>query len=63
MITDTLLDRLVETKTRVNKARDMIDKARTKQERRDAEEELNFWQGKASYYETQLSKSRKEVRQ
>ena len=51
MTTDTLLDRLGEARRRCNEAREQMGKAITKKAQREAEEELNFWQGKTSWYE------------
>jgi len=55
MTTDTLLDCLGEARGHCNEAREQMEKATTEEAQREAEEELNFWQGKTSWYEEALN--------
>ena len=58
MTTDTLLEQLSEARKQANLARDAMSKARTKGGRREAEEELNFWQGKVAWFTDALENVR-----
>ena len=48
---DTILDQLKEANKHHDEARRQMAQARTKQARREAEEDLNFWQGMVAYLE------------
>ena len=47
---DTLLDQLSEARKQCNEALERMNKVKTKKALREAEEELNFWQGKAAWF-------------
>ena len=59
MTTDRLLEKLAEAKRCCEEARHQMSTARTKKAQREAEEDLNFWQGKASYYFSWLQQEAK----
>ena len=54
MTTDALLDKLNYARSRCNEIKEEMNKATAGWEWRRAEEDLNFWQGKTAYYESQL---------
>lgn len=58
MTTDTLLEQLSEARKQVNVARDAMNKAKTKKYWREAEENLNFWQGKVAWFTDALENIR-----
>lgn len=52
--TDTLLVQFGEAREQCNKAREEMTRAKTQKARREAEEELNWWQGKTAALESSL---------
>ena len=62
METDMLLNRLSEARKQCNDARKRMDNASSKRIWREAEEDLNFWQGKAAWTEAHLAHLVKETR-
>ena len=54
MTTDRLLDQLNQARRQCKKAKEQMAQAKTISAWREAEEELNFWQGKTSWYEANL---------
>lgn len=58
MAQDTLLDQLAEARRQCNEARKQMVQAKTKRARREAEEDLNFWQGKVAWFESSLENIR-----